>query len=146
MKFETEKTAVQENSSDSNVIDLPLGLVGFPELKQLEILYRVDQQPFMWLQSTGDLDIAFLVIQPYGVVPQYNVEINDQDAEFLGISSPEDAILFNIVTLQETPKHKVWVNLTGPIVVNKWSRRGKQVVIENYDEFSSRHMLFESQD
>ena len=146
MKFETEKTAVQENSSDSNVIDLPLGLVGFPELKQLEILYRVDQQPFLWLQSTGDLDIAFLVIQPYGVVPQYNVEINNQDADFLGISSPEDAILFNIVTLQETPKHKVWVNLTGPIVVNKWSRQGKQVVIENYDEFSSRHMLFESQD
>ncbi len=146
MKFETEKTTLQENSSGSNIIDLPQGLVGFPELRQLEILYRVDQRPFMWLQSTGDVDIAFLVIQPYGTVADYNVGISSQDAEFLEIASPEDAILFNIVSFQETPKHRVCVNLTGPIVVNKWSRRGKQVVIENYDEYSSRHLLFESQD
>ncbi len=144
MKFETEITNVQDFSSSRNKILLTEGLVGFPGLKELEIFYKADQSPFLWLQSTGEIDIAFLVIQPYGLIPEYNVELSAHDAEILGIEHHADATLFNIVTIQDVPVQKVTVNLPGPIVVNKFTGQGKQVIIENYDDYSSRYTLFES--
>ena len=86
-----------------------------------------------------DAALAFLVIEPFLVVPDYQPDIPQPDVEFLGLSSPDEASLLNIVTLHGA--NRATVNLKGPVVVNRNTGIGKQVVIANAAEYSVQHPL-----
>lgn len=125
-----------------NRVHLPLGLVGFRDLNLADIIYAEDQAPFMWLKDAGGEDTAFLVIEPDGLIDNYDIEISQQDVDFLELSSPQDALILNICTLVSQDPLKITVNLVGPIVVNRQTRKGKQVVLANHAQYSARHLLF----
>lgn len=134
------RTTLKRNVSE-NIIKLPLGLVGLPELREMEIVYSKAELPFMRLrQVTNAGPLEFLIIEPNGIIPNYNVEINDQDLAFLGISDPKDVLILNIATLTQ---QAVTVNLIGPIIVNRRSKKAKQIVIENHQNHSEKHVLYE---
>lgn len=128
----------------SNQLELPQGLIGFGAYKRAELLYLPDHLPFLWmkLQSAVD-DLHFIVIEPGGIVPGYEPEIFDSDAENLGIENPAEAMILNIVTLRRQRPVEATVNLIGPIVVNRRSRIGRQLVISNYSRYSAHHELLE---
>ncbi len=128
----------------SNQLELPQGLIGFSAYKRAELLYLPDHLPFLWmkLQSAVD-DLHFIVIEPGGIVPGYEPEIFDSDAENLGIENPAEAMILNIVTLRRQRPVEATVNLIGPIVVNRRSRIGRQLVISNYSRYSAHHELLE---
>ncbi len=128
----------------SNQLELPQGLIGFTAYKRAELLYLPDHLPFLWmkLQSAAD-DLHFIVIEPGGIVPGYEPEIFDSDAENLGIENPAEAMILNIVTLRRQRPVEATVNLIGPIVVNRRSRIGRQLVISNYSRYSAHHELLE---
>ena len=44
---------------EKDVIELPSGLIGFPELKSYVLLDHDKDSPFKWLQSLDDGAIAF---------------------------------------------------------------------------------------
>jgi len=112
-----------------NIVHLPLGLLGFESIKRYVLIENPHEAPFQWLQVLGDASLAFLVLPPALVFPDYQPDIAAEDVGFLGIASPEDALLMNIVTLRG--KNRATVNLKGPIVVNRRSLVGKQVVPVN---------------
>ena len=86
-----------------------------------------------------------MVIEPGGIIPGYELEIFDNDAEALDITDPAETMILNIVTVQrQNPLHAT-VNLVGPIIVNRRTRIGRQVVIANYSRYSARHALVEPQ-
>jgi flagellar assembly factor FliW len=122
-----------------NVIQLPLGLLGFEHIKKYVLFANEKEQPFMWLQMLDAPGQAFLVIQPGLVIPAYAPDISKDDAAFLGLSSPADALLINIVTLRGVSQ--ATVNLKGPIVLNRHTLVGKQVIPLNAVEFNLRHPL-----
>ena len=72
-------------------------------------------------------------------VPDYEPDVATEDVEFLELSSPEDALLFNIVTLRGDGR--ATVNLKGPIVVNRYTLKGKQVVLTNAARYALQHPL-----
>ncbi len=129
----------------SNQLELPQGLIGFGAYKRAELLYLPDHLPFLWmkLQSAVD-DLHFIVIEPGGIVPGYEPEIFDSDAENLGIENPAEAMILNIVTLRRQRPVEATVNLVGPIVVNRRTRQGRQLVISNYSKYGAHHPLVES--
>ena len=45
-----------------NVITLPNGVYGFPELTKWTLIHHDDKSPFRWLQSIDDGQIAFVII------------------------------------------------------------------------------------
>ena len=145
MKLELETPPEQKTTEPCSTVKLPLGLMGFADLKELELVYSQEELPFMHLQQKEAEGLEFLVIEPYGLIPDYKVEIADQDLEFLELTTPEDVLLLNIVTIAGDDKRKVLVNLVGPIVVNRKTQKGKQVVIANYQEHSAKHLLFEEE-
>jgi flagellar assembly factor FliW len=120
-------------------ITLPLGLPGFEPLKQYALVTEEDQAPFSWLQVVNDPTLAFVVISPFDVLPEYQPDIPQEDVEFLEISSPGDVLLFGIVTLRG--QGRATVNLKGPIVVNRHTNRGKQVVLANAACYQLQHPL-----
>lgn len=145
MKLETDRMPVEEPAikEDASNISLPLGLVGFPEMTEAEIIFAEEELPFMRLHSTGEDSLHFLVLNPMGIIQDYNVEIMDEDLEFLGIEDSDEVLLLNIATVHNTDPLNISVNLIGPIVVNRRTQVGKQIVIGNHQDYSARHSLFE---
>lgn len=128
----------------ANSFALPNGIIGFESYKQAELLYQSDNLPFLWLKLTGPRDsMHFVVIEPGGIVPGYEPELFDEHAMALDLTDAAEAMILNIVTLQRQTPLEATVNLIGPIVVNRRTRTGRQVVISNYSRYSAHHPLIE---
>jgi flagellar assembly factor FliW len=128
--------------SVANHFSLPNGLIGFKDHTRAELLYVPDHLPFLWLKLHGAADpVHFVVVEPAGLIPDYELEIFDEDAATLELESPSDALILNIVTLRQDAPSAATVNLLGPIVVNRRTRVGRQLVIANYSRFSAHHPL-----
>ena len=95
----------------------------------------------MWLREEQKDGLAFIVLEPGGIIPNYSVEVSDADVNVLGITGPEDTMILNIVTLPPDQVGKISLNLVGPIIVNRRTLVGKQCIINNHEEFSARHLL-----
>ena len=122
-------------------IELPAGLMGFAEVKNLELIHNTEELPFRWLRSVEDRSIAFVVVQPDGLIPGYELELSDEDAAEIGITDPGEALILNIVTLRNGRAEEATVNLIGPIVVNRETGIGRQVVLRNFQDYTARHAL-----
>ena len=72
--FEAEQqTGVQR-------IQVPAGLLGLEHIKEYELVANPAEEPFMWLQSAGTPDVAFLLISPFVVLSEYQPDISEADA------------------------------------------------------------------
>ncbi|MBT3567684.1 MAG: flagellar assembly protein FliW [Opitutae bacterium] len=134
------------NSSDAesatrNEVSLPQGLFGFPDIRSMELVFDKEELPFMWLREQVQDGLAFVVLEPGGIVQNYAVEISDADIQILGISGSEDTMILNIVTISSEHPGKISLNLVGPIIVNRTTLVAKQCIINNHEEFSARHMI-----
>jgi flagellar assembly factor FliW len=134
------------NSSDTepatrNEVSFPQGLFGFPDIRSMELVFDKEELPFMWLREQVQDGLAFVVLEPGGIVQNYAVEISDADIQILGISGSEDTMILNIVTISSDHPGKISLNLVGPIIVNRTTLVAKQCIINNHEEFSARHMI-----
>ena len=125
------KTAVATEPVDfaapsGNTIQFPLGLLGFEGVKQFGLLADPAEDPFLWLEMLDDSNRGFLIVPPSAVLPDYQPDLSPDDVAFLELDDPSDALLFNIVTLR--PRQAATVNLKGPLVVNRHTLVGKQVI------------------
>ncbi|MEY4690816.1 MAG: hypothetical protein RIT19_1141 [Verrucomicrobiota bacterium] len=112
-------------------VQLPLGLLGFEPIKTYSLIAKPDQEPFLWMSVPDGEDLAFLVVPPSFILPDYAPDLSDDDADFLEIRHPDDALVLNIVTLRSGGA--ATVNLKGPIVINRHTMIGKQVVLSRSD-------------
>jgi flagellar assembly factor FliW len=120
-------------------------LIGFAQYKRAELLYMPDHLPFLWMKLYSPVDdLHFIVIEPGGIVPGYEPEIFDVDAEQLDLRDPSEAMILNIVTLCRQDPVEATANLIGPLVVNRRTRIGRQLVISNYSRYSANHALVEN--
>jgi len=120
-------------------VQLPSGLLGFEQIKKFVLVSNPGEAPFKWLQASGDASLAFVVLSPFVAAPDYAPEIPDEDVRSLGLEDPEDALLLTIVTVRKGGRSTI--NLKGPIVINRYSLIGKQVVLSNASEYSVQHPL-----
>jgi flagellar assembly factor FliW len=143
MKFAPEIFPADLATPAGNEFQLPQGLIGFGAYKKAELLYLPDHLPFLWLKLHGPDPLHFVVIEPGGIVAGYEPEIFDEDALQLGLKDPSEAMILNIVTLKHQQPGDATVNLIGPIVINRRTRTGRQLVISNYARYSAHHNLVE---
>ena len=128
----------------ANTFTLPNGLIGFRDYTRAELLYMPDHLPFLWMKLHGPTDnVHFVVIEPCGIIPGYSPELFDEDAAALELTDSADAMVLNIVTLRRQTPVDATVNLVGPIVLNRRTLIGRQLVIANYSRYSSYHPLVE---
>jgi len=131
----TERLAVHEE----NTIHLPLGLLGFESVKHFVLLARPDEEPFMRLQMLAPGEHAFVVLSPSTILPDYRPELSPEDVAFLELKDPADALVVGIVTLYGNGE--ATINLRGPIVLNRHTLVGKQVIPLNAGALELRHRL-----
>lgn len=133
----------QAESGSSLEVSLPHGLVGFPDHHSFEIVADPEQAPFQWLRLNGPDLLDFVVIEPTGIIADYEIELFDEDAEFLGITDGTNVTIYNIVTVRPGANATATVNLTAPVIVNRKTRVAKQCILENYSRYSAFHPLVE---
>jgi flagellar assembly factor FliW len=122
-----------------DIIQLPYGLLGFERVNNYVLVTRRHEEPFKWLQMVDGARHAFLVLSPFIAVPTYQPDIAEEDVRFLELATPSDAELLTIVTLRG--KGEATINLKGPIVINRHTRVGKQIIPNNAAQYSVRHPL-----
>lgn len=108
-------------------------------MQEIQLACGPVEEPFLWLEAAANAKLAFLAISPFVVVPNYRPEISDEDVRFLGLERPEDALIFNIVTVRGP--QQATLNLKGPIVLNRKTLIAKQIIPVNATEFSVVHPL-----
>lgn len=140
IKVETSRFNTIE-VDENDVITLPSGLIGFPELKQYVLLDHDDNSPFKWLQSLDDGAIAFVLINPLLFRPDFTVEVNEAEVADLGLEQEEDAIISVIITMPSDPQ-KMTANLKAPLVFNLKNRKGRQVILNNSD-YTTKHLILD---
>ena len=83
-------------------VRLPLGLLGFEQTKEYSLIADPAIEPFLWLQAADDPNLAFLVLSPFEVVPDYQPDLSREDLEFLGLEGPDESQVLSIVTLRRS--------------------------------------------
>ncbi|NLD38857.1 MAG: flagellar assembly protein FliW [Desulfatiglans sp.] len=120
------------------VIQFPDGLIGFPDDKEYIVMEHRSDSPFMWLQSVGNPDLAFVIINPFQVYPEYLKDISQEEENALKPDNNETVTIFAIVTIPTGKPHESTLNLMGPVVIDPVTNKGKQVILAN-SGYSHRH-------
>jgi len=110
-------------------VSFPLGLFGFEDYRDY-ILIDAEHNPFFWLQSVDEQEIAFILINPFLFRPDYEVNIGNDELAEIGITAPENALIFVIVTIPQDG-NSMTANLQGPLVINKEKMTGMQAVLSD---------------
>jgi flagellar assembly factor FliW len=143
MILETEATATSALDPGTRV-RLPEGMVGLPETTEFELVSSEESLPIMWLRSTGADRLSFPVVEPGPWVPDYTLELNDADAAFLGDPSTARApLVLTVLTVRSLSTQKATINLVGPIVINRQTLTGKQVLLANSERYSVEHPIID---
>lgn len=124
------------------IIKFSEGLPGFRNVKKFILLGKEDEEsPFLWLQGIDDTNLAFVLIDPYLIMPGYDIDIDDREVEILEIQDVKKVLIYCIVVIPEDIK-KMSANLKAPVLINTENNRGKQVILEKGD-YNVRHYILE---
>lgn len=146
MKLDTDNQRLNNLPTDAHIVRLPKGLVGLPDLNELEIIFKEDQLPFMWLRQQGEAGLTFVVVEPAALLDDYSFEVKDEDAAQIGIETGEDVLVLNVVTLRDDAQYPVTVNLAAPIVVNRKSRVGMQIILDDFEKNPTHYPVSQIQE
>ena len=114
------------------IITFNAGLIGLPQLKVFALIEDELSLPIRLLQCVSVPEFVFVVINPFTVYPNYDVEISDEDAAELGVTSAAEVLVLAIVTVPDDVRF-VTANLLSPIIVNMRTKRAKQILLSDTD-------------
>jgi flagellar assembly factor FliW len=129
---------------DSMTITFREGLPGFEDKQQFMLEFLEEGSPLCRLQSAEDMDLAFILADPFVFYPSYEFQLPEHVIEELQIQSPADIMVLVVVNAQGELATAM-VNLVAPIVIHMESGQAKQVILTN-TEYLTRHPLLTDTD
>jgi flagellar assembly factor FliW len=127
----------QVEVNDENLLTFPGGILGFESILQYCLVRHAPESPFYWLQAIGNPALAFIVVNPFDFILDYNITISGVDTAHLRLASPEEVRVLSIVTIADG---EITTDLVGPIVVNHRLRLARQIVLSDAC-YETRHAL-----
>ena len=115
--------------SDDRLITIPEGLFGFEQYTKYALVDS-DYEPFIWLQSCEDPNLAFLIVDPFLICNDYETDIDDAALKKIDITKPEDIIIMTIVTVPHDGS-PITANFQGPLVINKKNHKCMQAILSD---------------
>jgi len=127
MKVDTKAFGVIDIDEKSKV-KFPQGLFGFEDFTNYVLFEDTEHEPFYWLQSLDEKEIAFILISPFLFRKDYEANISDDELASIGIKVKENIVIFVIVTIPQDGG-AMTANLQGPIIINKDNMTGTQAIL-----------------
>ncbi|MFD0957915.1 flagellar assembly protein FliW [Paenibacillus chungangensis] len=122
-----------------DVITFIKGIPGFKEQRKY-VTVKIEDSPFMYLQSVDKEELAFIVVSPFEFFPDYEFELSATVKDDLNIQQEADLLIVNIVTIRDDLA-KATINLAAPIILNVKEQLGMQYIISD-KMYSTRQLLF----
>ena len=120
-------------------------MIGFPFLQKFTLIFDEEKEKkaasIMWLQSMDEGEVAFPVMQPNEIKPDYNPTVNDEMLAPLGDLNEENTYVLVTVTAAAEAKEAT-VNLKAPIVINTDTKKGCQIIVE--DDYPVKFNLYQA--
>ncbi len=118
--------------SEENIIYFPKGILGFKESDKFIVINMDEGLSCKILQDISNEYISFLIVNPWDYYSDYSLNIDDRDLESIEVTSMEELVVYNIVTLKENIKDST-CNLLAPIIINVDKNLGKQIILDGYN-------------
>ncbi|MCM2280006.1 MAG: flagellar assembly protein FliW [Oligoflexia bacterium] len=125
---------------DDEIIQVPQGLLGFPEYKKYCLVDPGDETLILWLQSVENPDIAFPLLEPKIFRPDYTARLSAAELRELKLENINQSAVFSILTIPEDAT-QMTANLKAPLVINLKEQVARQVVLQE-NEYSIKHLMF----
>lgn len=122
-----------------SVFQFPQGLYGFEDAHSF-VLLPAERNGLFWLQSMDFSALAFLLVDPFHWVENYNVDLPDAELVSLAPADAADVAVLAIVTLPRNSHEHPTANLQGPVALNVRKRVGRQIVLQD-SVYNTRHEL-----
>ena len=121
-----------------DVIHFPDGIFGFEE-EQGFLLLPFDGGGMLCLQSVRTPALAFVVLDPFTLKPDYAPELERGELKAFGVKEAGE-LGFYVLCAVKNPVSESTVNLKCPLVVHPETREARQIIMERYE---MRHPLAE---
>ncbi|MBQ6056053.1 MAG: flagellar assembly protein FliW [Treponema sp.] len=135
------KTMGTVSIDETQIVEFPHGLFGFEDYHRYAVI-EAEYQPFYWLQSLDESSLAFIMVDPFLIVADYELDIDDKTLLEIGLDSPQDVILFSIVTIP-ADGGPVTANLQGPVVINRRNNQALQVILSD-SRWTTKHNIIKA--
>ncbi|MBR3560037.1 MAG: flagellar assembly protein FliW [Oscillospiraceae bacterium] len=117
------------------------GLFGFEEEKEFLLLPFSAAGTMFSLQSVKTPELAFTLMHPFSLDPDYAPVLNDEDLKELQAEKSEDLYYYVLCTVKE-PVGESTINMKCPLAIHPDTRRGIQAILED-DAWGMRQSLSE---
>lgn len=114
---------------DDAIITFTQPILGFQEYRRFVILPGPTDSPLKWLQSTESGELAFILMDPRSVIPDYEVRMGSQEMAELAVNAVEELEVYTLVVVPQDCT-QVRTNLKAPILINSRQRLGKQTILD----------------
>ena len=142
MKIDTKYFGEIEIDNDK-IIHFENGIMGFEEYVHYTLIFNAEKKGnIMWLQSLDEPELAFTVMDPMKIVPEYNPVVEDEWLAPLGeVETEDDYFLLSVVTVP-SDLTKMTANLKAPIVINMKTMKACQIIVNN-DDYQVRYNVYD---
>ena len=80
------------------LLSFPSGLPGFENLTRFTLLHEEGKSTVFWLQSVDDTDVQFSVTNPNNFKVNYQITLQDDEAEMLELTDDSETIVLLILS------------------------------------------------
>jgi flagellar assembly factor FliW len=139
-KINFQGTELEYN--DADIISFDEGLIGLTHLKRMVLIRQTEIEPFIWLASPDDDNIAFLVVPPEAVVPGIEIPLTDDLRSSIELTSDESPTVLAISRIA-TVWNESSVNLLSPIAISPKAMKGMQFIV-NGSKYGAEYPMVEN--
>lgn len=125
---------------ESDVIQIPQGLMGLPDLKRFALIDAGDETLILWMQSLDQPALCVPVLEPKIFKADYVVRLSAAELRELKMEGLGDAAVYSILTIPQDVS-QMSANLKAPLVINLKEKIARQVVLQEND-YNVKHPMF----
>ena len=140
MTIQTDYGVVEYKQED--LVIFPDGLFGFPKLTRyllLRLNEEEDDDSMLLFQSVERPEVAFVLINPTCLLPDYTPSLTPEELAFLEVEDSGELSYFVICVIHDNYLDNT-VNLKCPLSINPTTRIGMQIIMEQ-SPYGFRHKL-----
>lgn len=140
MRLQTQRFG-EIDVRDDAIITFTQPIIGFQEFRRFVLLPGPTNSGLHWLQSLDDGELAFIVMDPRQVIPDYTVSLSAHERAELAVNDEAELDVYTLVVIPNN-RQQIRTNLKAPILLNPRQRLAKQAILDKND-YPVRHYLFQ---
>lgn len=139
MKIQTDYFGEIEYE-ESDLIIVPDGFFGFSKLTRfLPLMFEEDDDSLLLMQSVEKAEIAFIMVSPTALIPEYAPVLSKEDLDALDAENSGELGYYAICVIKNNYLEDT-VNLKCPLAIHPETKMARQVILEG-QPYGYRHKL-----